>query len=86
MRRVDRPAGGVAWNEKNYPSSLDFKHSSPASNCCWTTWRIMAIPFAKIGLDSVVLSDNGEMSANLKIDKALYKSTVSGYTAQQRSQ
>jgi len=75
-RRVE-PAllAAVAWNEKNFNHRpLDFAQFETRQQLLLDYLENNGYPFAKIGLDSIVLTGNGEMSARLTIDKGpLYK-------------
>jgi len=65
----------VAWNDKNfYGRPLDFTQFQHKQQGLLDYLENNGYPFAKIGLDSIVLKENDEVSAVLKIDKGpLYK-------------
>jgi len=75
-RRVE-PAllAAVSWNEKSFSHRpLDFSQFEARQQLLLDYLENNGYPFAKISLDSVVLNENGEMSANLAIDKGpLYR-------------
>jgi outer membrane protein assembly factor BamA len=60
----------VAWNDRNFSHRpLDFRQFRSKQQSLLDYLENNGYPFAKISLDSVVLKGNGEVSANLKIDK-----------------
>jgi outer membrane protein assembly factor BamA len=65
----------VGWNDKSFSGRpLDFKQFQSREQAILDYLENNGYPFAKINLDSIVLKDSGEMSANLKIEKGpLYK-------------
>jgi outer membrane protein assembly factor BamA len=65
----------VSWNDKSFSGKpLDFSQFQKRQQMLLTYLENNGYPFAKVGLDSIVLKDDGEVSANLKIDLGpLYK-------------
>ena len=65
----------VSWNEKNFSRRpLDFHLFQVRQQMMLDYLENNGYPFAKISLDSIVLQDDGELQATLKIDKGpLYK-------------
>jgi len=65
----------VSWNEKSFSHHLlDFRYFQSRQQMLLDYLENNGYPFAKISLDSVVVKDDGELSARLNIDKGpLYK-------------
>ena len=65
----------VAWNERSFSHRpMDFGQFRARQQLMLDYLEDNGYPFAKISLDSVRLNENGEVAANLKIDKGpLYK-------------
>ena len=65
----------VSWNDKSFANhALDFAQYKTREKLLLDYLENNGYPFAKISLDSIVLSGQDEISANLKIDKGpLYK-------------
>ncbi|HWK05390.1 MAG TPA: BamA/TamA family outer membrane protein [Puia sp.] len=65
----------VSWNEKNFSHRpLDFRLFRARQQMLLDYLENNGYPFAKISLDSIVLKEDGELSATLNIDKGpLYK-------------
>lgn len=60
----------VAWNEKSFSHRpLDFKQFQARQQQLLGYLEDNGYPFAKVGLDSVTLGTNGEVSAKLKVEK-----------------
>lgn len=65
----------VGWNEKSFAHRpLNFSQYAGKQQLLLDYLENNGYPFAKISLDSIILKDEGEVSANLKVDKGpLYK-------------
>jgi len=65
----------VGWNDRSFSGrALDFSKFQGRQQAMLDYLENNGYPFAKIGLDSIVLKDSSEVSASLKIDKGpLYK-------------
>src|SRR5216684_2455684 len=60
----------VAWNEKTFSHRLlDFKQYQARQQQLLNYLEENGYPFGKVNLDSVVVGDNGEVSAKLKVEK-----------------
>jgi outer membrane protein assembly factor BamA len=67
--------GAVGWNERNFSGRpLDLGQFQHKQEALLDYLENNGYPFAKIGLDSIVIDDKDRLSANLKVDKGpLYK-------------
>ncbi len=65
----------IGWNEKTFSGRpMDFEQFRRKQESLLDYMENNGYPFAKVGLDSIVIDDKGKVSANLKIDKGfLYK-------------
>ena len=60
----------VAWNEKTFSHRmLDFKQFQARQQQLLNYLEENGYPFGKVGLDSITIGDNGEVSAKLKVEK-----------------
>jgi outer membrane protein assembly factor BamA len=60
----------IGWNDRNFSRRpLDFRQFQNKQQLLLDYMENNGYPFAKVSLDSVVLKDNSEVSANLKIEK-----------------
>jgi len=65
----------VSWNERNFSHRpLDFRQFQARQQMLLDYLENNGYPFAKVSLDSIVLKDDGELSATLNIEKGpLYR-------------